>query len=172
MKIKSKLWIIAIIILFALAFTACPESPSGGRKTGGNTGGQQQQPTTTSVYITVPSTPEGLNNEGKQITLIFPATGINETRRDAMRDSIIAALPYLDEWVADGDTALGDKLNAALNRTAGLTVTVRVTSNGALTVEVDNKQLRAGSFWLESGSTTTEDIAGEISNAVLTGALI
>jgi len=151
------LTIFALVVIIGFVFTACPSSPSGG---GGGNGGKQQQPTTTSVQIEVPSTLGGFV-AGKKITIIFPA-GTSKADQDIMKDKIAAALPYLDEWIADGDTALGTELNGALNRPTGLTITVRATSDTMFKVDINNKQLRMGSFWLKVAFIEGEDIANEM----------
>jgi len=153
MKIKSKLWFIALIALFILIFSACPNSPSGGTKRGGgsNTGGSNtgsgKQPTTETHNIDVPSTPEGLNNAGKKITVIFPLTGTTASERTTMKDRLTAAFGEFDGY-AEYDPIFKAKMNPILNRAGNFKITVRVDANPFTAVVIEGNQMFLGSAWL------------------------
>jgi len=167
MKIISKLCLIAIITLITFMFTACPDgggSKSGG---GGSSGGKQQQPTTVEVKIPVPSTPAGLNNPGKQITIVYPSS-ISATRRNAMTAKLTDVIALFDEF-AKIDPFFKDRTNALLNRNIGLKITVRVTTNLFDIIAVENNQLIIGTFWLEHPEADAEEIAYEIADIIIAG---
>jgi len=87
-----------------------------------------------------------------------------------MHPKVVDAIDLFDGY-AEIDSTFRDKLNAALDRAAGLTITVRSTSNLTVTIEVNSKQLRAGSFWLKHGDVDAEEIALAIADLIVNDAI-
>jgi len=165
----KRIGFIAIIIIIVLVITACPDS--GGSKSGGGGGnGKQQQPTTETHNIDVPSTPAGLDNAGKKITVIFPLTGTTASERTTMKNKLTDAFALFDGY-AEFDSTFKDKFNPILNRAGNFKITVRVDANPLTMVIIEGNQMFLGSAWLLHPGVDHNMIADEITSAVMNDSL-
>jgi len=125
------------------------------------------------VQIPVPSTPEGLDNEGKHIDLVFPVGlkgDANAARRNVIINRFTGAAAFFDEYGKEAEIeSFKENLNVLLN--SGFKIFIKETNDLADSINVNSEfQFTAGTEWLEwmgMGEDSDEMIANGIASVLL-----